>query len=185
MTSKSSPINNIKRLLAKESLFHMSYKDGKPVKEKEPTELELIQKELNPDEDKNPADTIKSALYADQPKAKVKMDKSINARMLNQSLESYNKRRTEARQWNESNLKFSSVTGFEDRWKKYTIAGGWEFMHDREAGILKTTKTPDGALKMEYKSTKLKNPQGLNVDEPFILSKIEDHLKRNKDFKKN
>ena len=162
----------------------MSYKDGKPVKEKEPTDLELLQKELTPDEDKNPADMVKSALYADTPKAKQKYDKSINARTINQAIESYHKRRNEAKQWNESNLKFSSIEGFEGRWKKYQIAGGWEFTHDREAGILKTTKTPDGALKMEYKSTKLKNPQGLNVDEAFILAKIEEHLNRNKNLKK-
>ena len=70
MSSKNSPILNIRRLLAKqESLFHISYRDGKPVKEKEPTEIELLNKELTPEKDRNFADATKAALYADTPKA--------------------------------------------------------------------------------------------------------------------
>ena len=182
MSSKNSPILNIRRLLAKqESLFHISYRDGKPVKEKEPTEIELLNKELTPEKDRNFADATKAALYADTPKANAKKDRSINARQLNSLLESFNNRRNRAlsKRMYEADL-VATIDNLYGDVTTYKVAGGWEFTHNKINGTLISTKTPEGAIKMEFKSSKLKDPTNKGTNKQLIIEKIKEHLKRNK-----
>lgn len=126
-----------------EDTLDIKYVDGKPVKVKNDPVKE-IKKELKAEEPVNFADDVKRALYADQPKAKQKMDRSITARDLNQTVESFNKRRNEVKSLNESNT------------ETFTFKN-WSFIWDKVAGTLKTNKKPDNGYNLEYKSPKLKN----------------------------
>lgn len=78
------------------------YIDGKLVRKNKDPQKE-IKKELNSEEPENMFDDTKRQLYANTPKAELKKDKSITARQLNQTLESYNsvKFRGESSQKNE------------------------------------------------------------------------------------
>lgn len=187
MTCKKAVLQDIKRLLKQESLFHMSYKDGKPVKEKEPTELELLQKELTPDEDKNPADMVKSALYADMPKAKQKYDKSINARTLNQAIESYNAKRaqtlqryTEAAQRQIDRSKFELAVLKMPNAPYCIIYYGrysdrrpiWAFQWTFKTGSIITLAKPDDGYNIEYKNSSLTHLTDENIEKVYdILEK--------------
>ena len=69
--------------------IEIHYVDGKPVRKNKDPQKE-IKKELNSEEPENMFDDTKRQLYANTPKAELKKDKSITARQLNQTLESYN-----------------------------------------------------------------------------------------------
>ena len=164
----------------------MSYKDGKPVKEKEPTDLELLQKELTPDDDKNPADMVKSALYADMPKAKQKYDKSINARTLNQAIESYNAKRAQTLQRQVEaqrqidRLKFELVRLKMLNAPYCTIYYGrhsdgrpiWAFQWTFKTGSIITLAKPDDGYNIEYKNSYLTRLTDKNIEKVYdILEK--------------
>ena len=186
MTSKKSNLQELKRLLKQESLFHMSYKDGKPVKEKEPTDLELLQKELTPDDDKNPADMVKSALYADTPKAKQKYDKSINARTLNQAIESYNAKRAQTLQRQVEAQRQIDRSKFELARLKMLNAPHcmiyygrhsdgrpiWAFQWTFKTGSITTLAKPDDGYNIEYKNSSLTQLTDKNIEKVYdILEK--------------
>lgn len=172
MNSKDSKLSKSKER-ALEALFDIKYVDGKPVRVKVDP-LQELRDELEPEEDVNQADVVKSALYADLPKAKAKMDRSITARALNQTLESYNRKRESAI------AGFSSITGFENRWQDF-MKDEWKFRWDKVNGTLKTVQKPENGFNLEYKSKKLIQ---FIADEPgaqeFVLKIMQDHMNRRK-----
>lgn len=149
----------------------LNFTDGKPqLVDIDP--MKEIQDEIKGPDEVNAADDAKSALYADMPKAKVKMDRSINARRLAFAVESY-KRFREAALPN-----FSKITGFEDSSITY-ITKGWEFKWDKVAGTLKTLKKPDNAYNLEFRSSKLKTQFKIVPEvEKFVENMIKEHMRR-------
>ena len=147
-----------------EEPLEIHYHDGKPELKKVDLSKE-IDKELHKEEKPiNYFDSEKSALYADLPKAKQKMDKSINARSINSMLESYNRQRNEAK--------------FDTQRTGHTIiikVDDYEFKCDDEQGTIITTKVPDKGLKMSLKTSRLK---GADIDSFF--DEVEKHLERHK-----
>ena len=163
---------------ALEALFDVKYVDGKPVKVKVDPLAEL-KKELQPDEDENPVDVEKRTLYANLPQAQLKKDRSITARDLNMTVESYNQKRDEILY----GIKYSTITGFENRWTKYLFSKpkGWEFMWDKVNGVLKTIKKPDDGYNLEYKNKIL--IQSI-ADDPKVTKLVEDKIKEHIKLKK-
>lgn len=171
MTSNSNDTNKNKRGSRQESLFHMSYQNGKPVKVKEPTETELLQKELVPDEDKNDADIEKSALYADLPKAKLKMDRSINARALNSMVESYMQHRLET--------KFTYlVPDCSNPSHALILTGPWRFRWDIKTGTVTTIEKPSDGYNIEYKNSTLTSFTKENLQKIYKI--LEQNIKLKK-----
>lgn len=152
-----------------EEPLEIHYHDGKPELKKVDLSKE-IDKELHEEEKPiNYFDSEKSALYADLPKAKQKMDKSINARSINSMLESYNRQRNEAK--------------FDTQRNGHTIiikVDGYEFKCDDEQGTIITTKVPDKGLKMSLKAPRLK---GADIDNFF--DEVEKHIERHKTYQRD
>lgn len=147
-----------------EEPIEIHYRDGKPVAKKVDLAKE-VQKELHQKEKPvNYFDAEKSALYANQPKAKQKLDKSINARVINSMLESFNRQRNEAKFDVKRNGNI--ITMKIDR---------YEFRCDDKAGTIETVKVPAGGLKMSLKASRLK---GADIDNFF--DEVEKHLERHK-----
>lgn len=152
-----------------EEPLEIHYHDGKPELKKVDLSKE-IDKELHKEEKPiNYFDSEKSALYANTPKAKQKMDKSINARSINSMLESYNRQRNEAKFDVKRNGNIITIK-----------AEGYEFKCDDKAGTIETVKVPDNNLKMSLKASRLK---GADIDNFF--DEIEKHLERNKAYKRD
>lgn len=151
-----------------DNAIEIHYKDGKPVRKKTDPLKEVTQ-ELHKDLDAdNVHDDIKSALYADQPKAKAKMDKSITARQMNMLAESYIKNRNEA--------KFDTKRNGH----KITISTeGFIFDCDDEKGTIETIKVPENGLKMSLKSKRL-----IGADIDAFFDEVDKHLERNKQYKR-
>lgn len=149
--------------------LEIHYHDGKP----EIKKVDLV-KEINKELHKkakpqNDANAEKSALYANQPKAKQKMDKSINARTINGMLESYNKQRNEAKFDVQRNGHFIIIK-----------IDGYEFKCDDKAGTIETTKAPTNGLKMSLKASRLKD-----ADIDNFFDEVEKHLERNKVYRRD
>lgn len=151
-----------------EEPLEIHYHDGKPELKKVDLSKE-IDKELHKEEKPiNYFDSEKSALYADLPKAKQKMDKSINARSINSVLESFNRQRNEAKFDTQRNGHIITIK-----------SDGYEFKCDDEQGTIITTKVPDKGLKMSLKAPRLK---GADIDNFF--DEVEKHLERNKQYRR-
>lgn len=149
--------------------LEIHYHDGKPEVKKKDLSKEL-NKELHKEEKPvNYFDAEKSALYANTPKAKQKMDKSINARAINSVLESYNKQRNEAKFDVQRNGHIIMIK-----------ADGYQFKCDDEQGTIITTKVPDKGLKMSLKASRLR---GADID--VFFDEVEKHLERNKAYKRD
>lgn len=147
-----------------EEPLQIHYHDGKPEVKKVDLAKE-IDKELHQDEKPiNDADIEKSVLYANLPKAKDKMDKSLNARTINSVLESFNKQRNEAKFNVKRNGNIIVIK-----------ADGYEFKCDDKLGTIETTKVPNNGLKMSLKASRLK---GADIDNFF--DEVEKHLERHK-----
>lgn len=155
---------------ALEALFEIKYVDGKPVRQKTDP-FEELRKELEPEEDANPADAAKRELYGNLPQAHAKRDRSITARDLNMTLESFNRRRFET--------KFSTITGFENRYTDY-IREGWKFRWDKTTGTISTKEKPEGCKDFYYEDKKLIQ---FLADEPeiadFVYEVLDKHIKSN------
>ena len=106
-----------------------------------------LEDELEPEEDANPFDATKRALYADQPKAKQKMDRSITARDLNMTLESFNRRRNEA-QFELARLKMLNAPYC----TIYSKDGQWIFRWNFKDATISTMKRPDNGYNLTWKS---------------------------------
>lgn len=141
--------------------IEIHYQDGKPIRKKTDPSDE-IKKELKIDEPSNMFDDTKRQLYANLPKAQLKKDRSITARQLNQTLESYNKKRTSFK--NETTHLFEK--------------DGYTFKWLPDEGTLTTIKKPSNGLDLSYISTKLKGEtsQALRL----VHQKIDEHIKRTK-----
>lgn len=151
-----------------DNAIEIHYKDGKPVRKKVDPLKEVTQ-ELHKDIDAdNLHDDIKSALYADQPKAKAKMDKSITARQMNMLAESYIKSRNEA--------KFDTKRNGH---KITILTEGFIFDCDDEKGTIETTQVPENGLKMSLKSKRL-----IGADIDVFFDEIDKHLERNRQYKR-
>ena len=155
---------------ALEALFDVKYVDGKPVKVKVDP-LKELRDELEPEEDANPFDATKRALYADQPKAKQKMDRSITARDLNMTLESFNRRRNEAR-FELARLKMPNAPYC----AIFSKDRQWTFQWNFKDATISTMKRPDNGYELTWK-----NPKFSKFDEnllPEIYKKLSEHINR-------
>lgn len=153
-----------------EDMIDIKYVDGKPVRVKH-NELDELKKELEPEEDANPFDAIKRELYADQPKAKQKMDRSITARDLNVTLESFNRRRNEA-QFELARLKMPNAPYC----TIFSKDGQWTFQWNFKDATISTMKRPDNGYNLTWKSSKFSK-----FDEellPEIYKKLSEHINR-------
>lgn len=147
-----------------EEPLQVHYHDGKPEVEKTDLAKE-IHKELHKDEKPaNDADIEKASLYANLPKAKQKMDKSLNARSINSMLESYNRQRNEAKFDVKRNGNMIAIK-----------ADGYEFKCDDKAGTIETVKVPQNGLSMTLRASRLK---GADIDNFF--DEVEKHFERHK-----
>lgn len=143
-----------------DSVIKVHYHDGKPEIEKEDPSKE-IRKELHPKQDKlNSADHEKSALYAGLPKATQKRDKSIDARIINNMLESFNKQRNETKFKVSKGFNSINVTCEGLRFECY-VSRGQIFVIGKTGRILDMIESPE-----------LKNA---NINKYF--DKIEQYLK--------
>lgn len=160
-----------------EDMIDIEYHDGKPVKKKV-NPLEDLQKELEPEKDANPFDATKAALYADQPDAQIKKDRSITARQLNAYVESFNKRRFESK-FELYTLKMINAPYCMIRYgEKPDGSPLWAFKWDfTKSSIISDIKPSDG-YNLEWK-----NPKFSKFDKnllPEIYNKLEEHIKRKK-----
>lgn len=153
-----------------EDMIDIKYVDGKPVRVKY-NELDELKKELEPEEDANPFDAIKRELYANQPKAKQKMDRSITARDLNVTLESFNRRRNEA-QFELARLKMLNAPYC----AIFSKDRQWTFQWNFKDATISTMKKPDNGYNLTWKSSKFSK-----FDEellPEIYKKLSEHINR-------
>lgn len=119
--------------------IEIHYINGKPVAKKKDISKE-IKKDLKPDVDANPFDSLKRQLYNDLPQSAIKKDRSMTARALNQTLESIK---------NESKI-VEIPTKSNDL--KIFKCGDWEFKWYTKIGALKSTKKPENGYNLEYNS---------------------------------
>lgn len=82
-----------------DELFEIKYVDGKPKRVKKDPMAE-IKSELEIEKPASDFDATKRQLYNDLPQAEIKKDKSITARSLNATLESYNLNRNKYKSQN-------------------------------------------------------------------------------------
>lgn len=153
-----------------EDMIDIKYVDGKPVRVKH-NELDELKKELEPEEDANPFDAIKRELYADQPKAKQKMDRSITARDLNVTLESFNRRRNEA-QFELARLKMLNAPYC----TIYSKDRQWAFQWNFKDATISTKKRPDNGYNLTWKSSKFSKFDKELL--PEIYKKLSEHINR-------
>lgn len=156
--------------------LQIHYHDGRPEIEKADIAKD-IKKELHKDnEPENDADIAKSALYANTPKAKAKMDKSLNARAINSMLESFNRRR------NETNFELSRLKMLNAPYcliyadRAPNGIARWVFKWVFKDSKIVTDTRPENGYGFEWKSPKL-----AKFDEnmlPEIYKKLEEHIKR-------
>jgi hypothetical protein len=162
---------------ALEALYDVKYVDGKPVKVKIDPLAELRKELGEPEEPINPADDAKRALYADLPQAHAKRDRSITARDLNMTLESYTKHRNEAGYKEFTSKGHLTILDSKDLAVISDPTGEYKFVWDKKKGVVKSSTMPAGKLKMEYTNPQIKSDTVAN--RLLIHSLITDHLKRN------
>lgn len=173
-----------------DSLIEIRYTDGKPHRVKKDP-LKEIKDELAPEKPEQIFDDEKRALYGDLPQAGIKRDLSITARSLNQTLESFNKRRLEA--------KFSLSKPKMPNLPYYTITFGissdgspeWIFKWDFANSKITTVKRPSNGYNIEWTSPKLSKfnekllPEIYKTLENYIRRKTEAALPKTKQGLKN
>ena len=163
-----------------EDMIDIEYHDGKPVKKKVNL-LKDLQKELEPEKDANPFDATKAALYADQPDAQIKKDRSITARQLNAYVESFNERRNRLieSKFELHTLKMRNAPLCEIVYgHKSNGAPEWLFQWVFADNIIRTTVKPSDGYNLEWK-----NPRFSKFDKnllPEIYNRLEEHIKRKK-----
>lgn len=163
-----------------EDMIDIEYHDGKPVKKKVNL-LKDLQKELEPEKDANPFDATKAALYADQPDAQIKKDRSITARQLNAYVESFNERRSRLieSKFELHQLKMINAPCCYIVYGERTDGSPlWRFKWDYAKSSITTDVKPNNGYNLEWK-----NPKFSKFDKnllPEIYNKLEEHIKRKK-----